>query len=76
MWLEGASWAEISTSRGFRSLLVLACVLVPSSLVIGGIGSNWRETPLATWFGVSPHDPDEDWAIRARDTDKDGMPDF
>jgi hypothetical protein len=28
------------------------------------------------WLGFSPHDPDEGWAERARDTDKDGMPDF
>jgi hypothetical protein len=38
--------------------------------------TDWRDTPLAAWFGVSPQDPDADWALRARDIDKDGTPDI
>jgi hypothetical protein len=77
IWLEGGSWAEIKSSQGFIALVLLASALVPSSLIALGIGTtDWRETPLAQWFGVDPRDPNADWAERARDIDKDGMPDF
>lgn len=77
IWLEGGSWAEINSSRGFMSLALLLAGLVPSSLITLGIGTTeWRETPLAQWFGINPCDPDAGWAERARDLDKDGMADF
>ncbi|MEZ5971211.1 MAG: hypothetical protein R3C31_05355 [Hyphomonadaceae bacterium] len=77
IWLEGGTWAEIKASQGFISLAMLSAVLVPSSLIALGIGTTeWRETPLAQWFGVDPRNPDADWAERARDLDKDGYPDF
>lgn len=77
IWIEGGTWAEISSSRGFQILMLLACVLVPPSIIALGIGTTgWRETPLAQWFGFDPEDPDANWAERARDRDKDGLPDF
>lgn len=77
IWLEGGTWTEIKASQGFIALAVLSAVLVPSSLIAIGIGTTeWRETPLALWFGVDPTDPNEGWAERARDLDKDGTPDF
>lgn len=77
IWLEGGSWEEIKHSQGFISLAIISAVLVPSSLIAVGIGTTeWRETPLAQWFGVDPRDPDTDWSARARDLDKDGTPDF
>lgn len=77
IWLEGGTWAEIKSSQGFVALAVLSAVLVPSSLIALGIGTTeWRETPLAQWFGVDPADPNEGWAERARDLDKDGTSDF
>mgnify|MGYP006969350478 CR=1 FL=1 len=78
IWLEGGTWAEIQAAHGFRALVGLAAFLIPSTLILLGIGglSEWRETPLAFWLGFSPRDPNEDWAEKARDIDKDGMPDF
>ncbi|MBI1250005.1 MAG: hypothetical protein GC189_00850 [Alphaproteobacteria bacterium] len=77
IWLRGGSWDQISASDGFRSLAGLAAFLVPSSIIMLGIGlDHWRDTPLAQWFGFGGEAPDEDWAERARDIDKDGMPDF
>jgi hypothetical protein len=77
IWLTGGDWTEIKYSQGFISLAILGAVLVPSSLIAVGIGTTeWRETPLAQWFGVDPADPDADWADRARDLDKDGWADF
>lgn len=77
IWLEGGTWAEIKSSQGFMTLAFLSAVLIPSSLIAWGIGTTeLRETPLARWFGVDPRDPDEGWAERARDLDKDGSPDF
>ncbi|MGD9815689.1 MAG: hypothetical protein AB7Q23_11525 [Hyphomonadaceae bacterium] len=77
IWLEGGSWEEIKSSEGFMSFTVLLAALIPSSLIALGIGmTEWRETPLAAWLGVDPRDPDEGWAERARDRDKDGAPDF
>lgn len=77
IWLEGGTWAEIKGSQGFVTLAFLSAVLVPSSLIAVGIGTTeWRETPLAHWFGISSNDPDADWSERARDLDKDGTPDF
>jgi len=77
IWLEGGTWVEIKSSQGFISLAVLSSILLPSSLIAVGIGTTeWRETPLAHWFGIAPEDPDTDWASRARDLDKDGTPDF
>ena len=76
VWLEGGSFADIKATEGFHMLAMLAATLVPSTLIALGIGHTpWRETPLGAWFGASPPD-DGDWAERARDTDKDGMPDF
>lgn len=78
IWLEGGTWAEIKAAPGFVMLVLLSATLLPSSLILLGIGgfSEWRETPLAGWFGVSREDPDADWAARARDLDKDGSPDI
>ncbi len=78
IWLDGGTWAEIKAAPGFMALLLLAAVLVPSSLIAIGISgwTDWRETPIAAWFGIARRDPNEDWAERARDIDKDGMPDF
>jgi hypothetical protein len=78
IWAEGGTWAEIKAAPGFAMLVGLAAALVPSSLILVGIGGfeEWRDTPIARWFGVSPVDPDADWAERARDIDKDGQPDF
>ncbi|HYD85839.1 MAG TPA: hypothetical protein VEA80_00025 [Vitreimonas sp.] len=78
IWLEGGTWAEIKASHGFRSLAVLAAILLPSTLIVLGIGgmSDWRSTPLARWLGVAQEDPDTGWAENARDLDKDGTPDF
>lgn len=61
--------------RALMLVSVLAA-LVPASLIALGIGmTEWRETPLAQFFGWrSP--PVDDWATRARDIDKDGTPDF
>ncbi len=78
IWLEGGSWEEIQAAEGFRILLLLSAALVPSSLILLGIGgwTEWRDTPVARWFGISPVGPHENWAERARDLDKDGAPDF
>lgn len=77
IWIEGGDWAAIKASRGFEHLVVTLSFLVPSSVIAMGIGvSGWRETPLALWMGVRPEPPDDGWAERARDLDKDGLPDF
>jgi hypothetical protein len=78
LWLRGASWAEIKAAPGFLMLVMVSAALVPSTFILLGIGGSteWRNTPLATWFGVSHEDPDADWALRARDIDKDGTPDI
>lgn len=78
IWLDGGTWTEIKAAPGFMALLLLAAVLVPSSLIAIGISgwTGWRETPMAAWFGFAGRDPNEDWAEKARDIDKDGMPDF
>ena len=78
IWAEGGTWAEIKAAPGFAMLVMLAAALVPSSLILVGIGGmeEWRATPMARWFGVSLVDPDADWAERARDLDKDGQPDI
>lgn len=77
LWLEGASGDEIRSSRGFGVVMGLAAWLIPLTVIALGIGlTEWRETPLAVWLGFSPRDPDSDWAVRARDIDKDGAPDF
>jgi hypothetical protein len=70
--------AEIKSSPGFVILLLLSAALIPSSLILVGIGGSeeLRRTPLAMWFGLSPEDPHADWATRARDLDGDGAPDF
>jgi hypothetical protein len=78
IWLEGGTWADIQKAPGFAGLLGLAAWLVPSSLILIGIHgwTEWRETPIATWFGFARRDPKENWAEEARDIDKDGLPDF
>lgn len=78
IWLEGGAWAEIKAAPGFAPLVFLAAALVPSSLIAVGImgWTEWRETPLAMWFGFARRDPNENWAENARDIDKDGLPDF
>ncbi len=79
IWLQGGTWAEISAAPGFRILALLSAALVPSSLIAVGIGhTEWRETPLARYFGFEPKAPGEEsmWTLSARDLDKDGTPDF
>lgn len=79
IWMEGGNWAEISSSKGFRILMMLAAVLVPSTVIAMGIGlTDWRETPLANYFGFHPKQPGEDsmWTWAARDIDGDGTPDI
>lgn len=79
IWLEGGTWAEISSAPGARMLMLLGAVLIPSTIIALGMGtSEWRETPLARWFGAGPADPFEDkmWTWRARDIDNDGTPDI
>jgi hypothetical protein len=78
IWIEGGTWADIKAAPGFQALVGLAAWLVPSSLILVGIGglTEWRETPLAVWFGFARRDPKENWAENARDLDKDGLPDF
>ena len=78
IWLEGGSWAEIKAAPGFFMLVMLAATLIPSTLILVGISGwgEWRDTPLATWFGFNREDPDADWALHARDLDKDGTPDI
>ncbi len=78
IWIEGGAWADIKAAPGFQALVGLAAWLIPSSLILVGIGglTDWRETPLAFWLGFSPRDPNENWAENARDIDKDGIPDF
>lgn len=76
VWLEGGSWADISATQGFQHLVLLAALLVPSTVIALGIGATeWRETPLGVFFGAKPP-VDDNWAERARDLDKDGSPDF
>lgn len=77
IWFSGGTWEQIKASKGFMHLVLLAAVLIPSSLIAMGAGlADARETPLARWFGVNPRSRDADWAERARDLDKDGRPDF
>jgi hypothetical protein len=77
IWIEGGSWEEIRAARGFSHVIATIAWVVPSTIIALGIGlTEWRETPLAWLLGVSPHDPDADWAERARDIDKDGVQDF
>lgn len=78
IWLEGGTWAEIRSAHGFQMLVLLAAALIPSSIILVGIGGahEWRESPLALWFGLGPRPEEENWTERARDIDKDGAPDF
>jgi len=78
IWLEGGTWAEIKSAHGFQMLVLVGAALIPSSLILVGISGwqDWRETPMAAWFGVSREDPDADWALHARDLDKDGSYDI
>lgn len=78
IWLSGGSWAQIKAAPGFMMLVLLGAALIPSTIIAMGIGATeWRETPLAMWFGLGRPDPREHgWAERARDLDGDGRPDF
>lgn len=78
IWLEGGTWADIQAAPSFRGLVGLAAWLIPSSIILVGISgwTDWRETPMAAWFGFARRDPKENWAEEARDVDKDGLPDF
>ncbi|MND05888.1 hypothetical protein D3C83_269360 [compost metagenome] len=56
--------------------MILAFV-VPSTFIALGIGmTEFHETPMGRWFGLMPPPDDEPWAERARDLDKDGLPDI
>jgi len=77
IWIEGGTWADIKSAHGFQMLVFTASWLVPSTLIALGIGlSEWRETPMGLWLGMGGGNPDDNWAERARDLDKDGVPDF
>ena len=77
VWLHGGTLQEIIHTRGFFSLLSGAALLIPSSIIMLGIGlDDWSETPLARYFGFGPPADEGGWAERARDIDKDGAPDF
>lgn len=78
IWLEGGTWADIKAAPGFVTLMFLGATLIPSSIILLGISgaADWRETPLAMWFGLGPRPEHDDWAERARDLDKDGIPDL
>jgi len=76
VWLEGGAWADIQATRGFSTLVAMAAFLIPSTIIGLGIGrTEWHETPLGAWLGAR-NPPDDNWAERARDLDKDGLPDF
>jgi hypothetical protein len=76
IWIEGGSWADVTAAHGFQAVVSFAAFAVPSTLIALGIGmTEWYETPLGMWFGARPQE-DEHWAERARDLDKDGLPDF
>jgi hypothetical protein len=77
IWLGGGAWADMQAAHGLQTLLVLAAWLVPSTIIGLGIGmTDWHETPLGAWMGARPPREDEEWSERARDLDKDGLPDF
>lgn len=77
IWLEGGSWKDILAADGFQLVVATACWVVPASIVALAFGvDSWRQLPLAAALGFSPPAKDEDWAERARDLDKDGLPDF
>jgi hypothetical protein len=79
IWLEGGSWADISSTTGFRVIIGLTALLVPGTVIAMGLGTTeWHETPLARYFGVREKLPGEDsmWTWRARDIDGDGTPDI
>lgn len=73
-WLAGASWAEINAMPGFKMLFALACWVVGPSLVALGLGTSFHETIWGKWVGAEA--PNNDWAYRAGDIDKDGLTDF
>ncbi|GAM99289.1 hypothetical protein U91I_02935 [alpha proteobacterium U9-1i] len=73
IWLKGGALRDILATP----LVATLAFLVPSSLIALGIGlTEWHETPLARWFGVRAPREDDNWTERARDLDKDGLPDF
>jgi hypothetical protein len=66
---------DVVATEGFRQICVAMTFIIPAS-VIGGLiaAGDWHETPLGQWLGLKA--PDDSWAVRARDLDKDGQPDF
>ena len=78
VWLAGGSFADGVHTDGFLHLAALFAVAVPGTIIAMGIGmTEWHETPLGAWFGARAPDPNaETWVDRARDLDKDGMPDI
>jgi len=78
IWAHGGSLEAGLRTPGFLQFAGLAAVLVPGTVIALGIGATeWHETPLGRWMGASGPDPDEaHWAERARDLDKDGLPDI
>ncbi|MGE0830764.1 MAG: hypothetical protein AB7O04_15625 [Hyphomonadaceae bacterium] len=74
-WNEGG-WEAVRALPSFWIVVLGAAALVPPTIIFIGVGDDWRETPLAAWFGLQPNEDEENWAIRARDIDKDGMPDI
>ena len=80
--MEGGDWSKIQATEGWRVLVGVACWVAPTTIIALGIGvDSWRELPVAMFlgFGRKPDDGvngEAQWAQRARDLDKDGLPDF
>lgn len=86
LWLEGGDWTKLQASEGFHVLVGVACWVAPTTIIGLGLGvESWRELPAAMFLGFGRKPPEDsadgadgetNWAERARDLDKDGLPDF